>query len=218
MANELVGESGLGKTTFLNSLWNSSLTEAGKPQSLFSSKTVEITPMQFGLALVFNSIELVEKGVTLQLSLIDTPGFGDQLNREQNFEPIIGYIDSKHEQYFNAERKEKRAGIPDNRVHCLLYFLPPTGLNRVNDLDLEFLQRICTKVNVIPVIGKSDSLLPEECARFKKVVSGVFYCRFYGNLRIMTFVLIQRFTQKIGNLFRIWNNTSHLLLSAVIVW
>jgi len=41
----------------------------------------------------FNSnskfIELVENGVTLNLTVVDTPGFGDQLNREHKYVTLI---------------------------------------------------------------------------------------------------------------------------------
>lgn len=157
----VAGESGLGKTTFLNTLWNTTLNENITPRHLGSSKTVKIHTSPF---------ELSENGVTLALNLIDTPGFGDQLNRETNFGPIIDYIDAQHNKFFEAEKREKRADIPDSRVHCLLYFLPPTGLDRMNDLDIEFLQRVCNKVNVIPVIGKADALLPHEISLYKNAI------------------------------------------------
>lgn len=109
--------------------------------------------------------------------MIDTPGFGDQLNRETkyfpltSFEPIIDYIEKQHDAFLAAEKAPRiRDVIPDTRVHCLLYFLPPTGLKRVNDLDIEFLQRICTKVNVIPVIGKADALCPDEVRHYKSAI------------------------------------------------
>jgi septin 7 len=40
----------------------------------------------------------------------------------------------------------------------------------MKDLDIQFLQRICSKVNVIPIIAKADTLLPEEIALYKKAV------------------------------------------------
>ncbi|KAI8929820.1 Septin-domain-containing protein [Entophlyctis helioformis] len=105
------------------------------------------------------------------LTVIDTPGFGDQLNRETNFEPIINYVESQYDNYLSAEKsQEKRQNIPDTRVHALLYFLPPTGGSCLRDLDLEFLQRLCTKVNVIPVIAKADSLSHEEAALYKQAI------------------------------------------------
>jgi septin family protein len=42
------GESGLGKTTFLNSLFNTALYEDITPQNLYQAKTVEISPTHFG--------------------------------------------------------------------------------------------------------------------------------------------------------------------------
>ncbi|RKO88058.1 Septin-type guanine nucleotide-binding (G) domain-containing protein, partial [Blyttiomyces helicus] len=104
-----------------------------------------------------------------QLTVIDTPGFGDQLNRERNFEPILDYVDAQYAKYLDAERtSEMRRNIRDSRVHALLYFIPPTGGHGLKDIDVDFLQRLCTKVNIIPVIAKADALVPEEVAAFKK--------------------------------------------------
>ncbi|KAJ3053098.1 Septin-6 [Rhizophlyctis rosea] len=156
------GESGLGKTTFMNTLFNAPLKENKPQRNLSATQTVGINPTTY---------ELNEDGVTLHLTVIDTPGFGDQLNRETNFQPIIDYIDTQYEAYLQAERsQEMRRNIKDNRVHALIYFIPPTGINGLKELDIEFLQRLCTKVNVIPVIGKADTLTLEEATAFKKAI------------------------------------------------
>ena len=44
-----------------------------------------------------------------------------------SWKPIIEYIDSKFEEYLNAESKVYRKPFPDDRVHCCLYFIAPTG-------------------------------------------------------------------------------------------
>ncbi|TPX72295.1 hypothetical protein SpCBS45565_g00646 [Spizellomyces sp. 'palustris'] len=158
----VVGESGLGKTTFMNTLFNAPLTEQRTPKNLSASKTVAIDPTTY---------ELTEDGVTLMLTVIDTPGFGDQLNRETSFEPIVDYIDAQYDLYLQAESsQEMRRNIRDTRVHALLYFITPAGDNGLKELDVEFLQRLCTKVNVIPVIAKADTLTPEETSAFKKAI------------------------------------------------
>lgn len=51
-------------------------------------------------------------------------------------------------------------------------------------MDLEFLQRVCTKVNVIPVIGRADSLLPNEIATYKAAV-----------LLFLTYKILREFEQ-----------------------
>jgi hypothetical protein len=45
----VAGESGLGKTTFMNTLFNSPLTEDVRPENLSSTKTVEISAHKFGI-------------------------------------------------------------------------------------------------------------------------------------------------------------------------
>lgn len=55
----------------------------------------------------------------------------------------------------------------DNRVHAILYFIPPTG-HALREIDVEFMKRLCPRANVIPVIAKSDSLTTAELVDFKK--------------------------------------------------
>jgi septin 7 len=38
-------------------------------------------------------------------------------------------------------------------VHACLYFIAPTG-HGLKALDVEFMRRLCGKVNIVPVIGE----------------------------------------------------------------
>jgi septin 7 len=57
----------------------------------------------------------------------------------------------------------------DNRVHCCLYFIAPSG-HGLKALDIEFMKKLNDKVNIIPVLAKADTMTPEECSHFKKQV------------------------------------------------
>ncbi|XP_009641330.2 septin-12-like, partial [Egretta garzetta] len=104
----------------------------------------------------------------MKLTVTDTPGFGDQINNENCWDPIIKYINEQYERYLREEilimRKRK---IPDTRVHGCVYFIPPTG-HWLRPLDLEFMRRLSKIVNVVPVIAKADTLTLEERAEFKQ--------------------------------------------------
>ncbi|KAL1915094.1 uncharacterized protein VTP21DRAFT_7575 [Calcarisporiella thermophila] len=157
----VVGETGLGKTTFMNTLFNTDLTESISSENPKDTKTVTIRPTYY---------ELQEDDVTLNLCVIDTPGFGDQLNRENDLAPIIEYIDDQFNAFLNAERSpDFRRAIPDTRVHAVLYFIPPTG-HTLKDLDILALKTLSNKCNVIPVIAKADTLTPEERMTFKQAI------------------------------------------------
>ena len=54
----------------------------------------------------------------------------------------------------------RRIRIPDNRVHCCLYFIAPTG-HRLKPLDILVMKHLDKCVNVIPVIAKADTLTLE---------------------------------------------------------
>ncbi|EJD04013.1 septin [Fomitiporia mediterranea MF3/22] len=64
-------------------------------------------------------------------------------------------------------RIKRNPRFRDNRVHALLYFIPPTG-HSLREMDIELMRRLSPRVNVIPVIGKADSFTPSELRGFKK--------------------------------------------------
>jgi cell division control protein 11 len=42
----------------------------------------------------------------------------------------------------------------------------------LREMDIELMRRLSPRVNVIPVVGKADSLTPSELRGFKKRVNG----------------------------------------------
>lgn len=101
---------------------------------------------------------------------MDTPGFGDSIDNEASFGEIVGYLERQYDDILAEESRIKRnPRFRDNRVHALLYFITPTG-HGLRELDIELMKRLSPRVNVIPVIGKADSLTPAELAESKKLV------------------------------------------------
>merc|ERR1711939_185521 len=156
----VVGESGLGKSTLVNTLFNTALypPKVVPDPSHERPKTVNIET---------TSADIEESGVRLKLSVVDTPGFGDFINNSQSWLPILQNIDSRYDSYLEQENRVNRAKLVDNRVHACLYFIEPTG-HSLKQLDIEFMRKLADKVNLIPVIAKSDTLSEDETVAFKE--------------------------------------------------
>lgn len=162
------GESGLGKTTFINTLFQSSLKEYQEPQDRHNKfqnphQTVEID--------IVRAI-LEEKNFKIRLNIIDTPGFGNNVNNHDSWTPIVDFIDDQHELYMKQEQQPSRGNKKDLRVHACLYFIRPTG-HSLKPLDIEIMKRLSTRVNLIPIIAKSDTLSPGELDAFKSRIRDV---------------------------------------------
>ncbi|XP_040042429.2 septin 9b isoform X3 [Gasterosteus aculeatus] len=159
----VVGQSGLGKSTLMNTLFKSKVSRKSvqpNPEERIP-KTIEIKSI---------SHDIEEKGVRMKLTVIDTPGFGDQINNENCWQPIMKFINDQYEAYLQEEvniNRKKR--IPDSRVHCCIYFIPPTG-HCLRPLDVEFMRRLSKVVNIVPVIAKADTLTLEERDDFKETI------------------------------------------------
>ncbi|ODV91749.1 hypothetical protein CANCADRAFT_75471 [Tortispora caseinolytica NRRL Y-17796] len=151
----VIGRSGLGKSTLINTLFASNLMQS-------SARTSPEQPLPQTMEIEPKSCLIEENNVRLELTCIDTPGFGDVLDNEKCWDPIIKYIKDQHSTYLRSELTAKRPLFtPDTRVHACLYFIQPTGKG-LRSLDILVLRKLCEVVNVIPVIGKADALTSDE--------------------------------------------------------
>uniref|UniRef100_A0A0B7ATZ0 Septin-type G domain-containing protein n=2 Tax=Arion vulgaris TaxID=1028688 RepID=A0A0B7ATZ0_9EUPU len=158
----VVGESGLGKSTLVNSLFLTDLY----PERHIPSAAEKI---QQTVKIDASTVEIEERGVKLRLTVVDTPGFGDSLNSIDCFKSIIQYIDDQFERYLNDENGLNRRHIVDNRVHCCFYFINPSG-HGLKPLDIAFMRAVHHKVNIVPVLAKADTLTQLEVTTLKRKI------------------------------------------------
>ncbi|KAL6048013.1 hypothetical protein STEG23_036134, partial [Scotinomys teguina] len=154
-----VGETGIGKSTLMDTLFNTK----------FESDPA--THNEPGVRLKARSYELQESNVRLKLTIVDTVGFGDQINKDDSYKPIVEYIDAQFEAYLQEELKIKRSlfNYHDTRVHACLYFIAPTG-HSLKSLDLVTMKKLDSKVNIIPIIAKADTIAKNELHKFKSKI------------------------------------------------
>ncbi|BFZ54321.1 cell division control protein [Savitreella phatthalungensis] len=163
----LVGATGLGKSTMVNTLFASHLIDtkgrAGPAEPVRSTTEIES---------VSHIIE--ENGVRLRLNIVDTPGYGDAINNDRCWDAIIKYIKDQHSAFLRRELTATRDKyIQDTRIHCCLFFLAPTG-HQLRPLDVAVLKKLSDVVNVVPVIAKSDGLSLDERVAFKQRIKSEF--------------------------------------------
>merc|ERR1711971_1426144 len=154
-----IGETGLGKSTLMDSLFNTSFESN---QANHREPSVKLNS---------HTYELEESGVKLKLTLCDTVGYGDQINKEDSFKSVVDYIDSQFESWLQEELKIKRnlPGYHDTRVHVCLYFITPNG-HGLRSIDLVCMKKLDQKVNIIPIIAKADTINKAELAKFKSKI------------------------------------------------
>ncbi|WWC66310.1 uncharacterized protein I206_100211 [Kwoniella pini CBS 10737] len=162
----VVGESGLGKTTLINTLFATEICAPRNYRQRFAKQLDKTTEIEILKA------DLEERGFNIKLTVVDTPGFGDYVNNRDSWTPIIDFIDDQHESYMRQEQQPHRKEKQDLRIHACLYFVKPTGTT-LKPLDVEIMKRLGTRVNLIPVIAKADTMVPEDLLNFKTIIREV---------------------------------------------
>ncbi|KAH0509911.1 Septin-8 [Microtus ochrogaster] len=193
-----VGETGIGKSTLMNTLFN---TTFETEEASHHEECVRLRPQTY---------DLQESNVHLKLTIVDAVGFGDQINKDDRQEagraappslghpklidphpktsqslpasncpihivlrPIVDYIDAQFENYLQEELKIRRSlfDYHDTRIHVCLYFITPTG-HSLKSLDLVTMKKLDSKVNIIPIIAKADTISKSELHKFKIKIMG----------------------------------------------
>jgi len=166
----LVGESGLGKTTFTRALLRPYVPENlldEPPDSVDSgpvrSRTTDITE-------TVHRVKNDDNGATynVEFSVVDCPGYGDSVDSTAWIDKIVAHITDRFaEHYDNLGYPPKQDTGNDKLVHVCLYFI---AAHRLKGVDLEFLKRLQPYVNLVPVIAKADTMTLAERDAFRRLV------------------------------------------------
>lgn len=156
----VAGRSGLGKTTFLNTLLGDAVFPPRDAPAFGPGSTAAVQ--------VVHTV-LTENNYSVRFTVIDTPGFGSAIDNTHAWTGAAHYIDQCTRQYMFQEEQPRRESMVDNRVHCCLYFLGPSVASLL-PLDTLAMKELSKRVNLIPVVAMCDSLRPLELQLFKKLV------------------------------------------------
>lgn len=160
----IIGESGLGRSTLINSL-------CGGNSIVPTSLTAQQDPFTKKLTLRHENVELEDnEGHKISLNIIDTPNFANAINCDDDFKTIVDFIRHQYDEVLLEESRVKRnPRFKDGRIHVLIYMINATG-HGLSEVDVKFMQHISTLVNVIPVIAKADALTPAELKENKALI------------------------------------------------
>ncbi|KAI6209634.1 Septin-type G domain-containing protein [Aphelenchoides besseyi] len=153
-----VGETGTGKTTLIESLFGIKLDDFEPCGNELN--TVELRSKQ---------CEITDSNVNVKLRIVETAGSNKCIAFSAKV--IVDYINSQFEARLKEELMVKRclSYYDDKRIHACLYFISPTG-HGLKALDVVTMKELSKRVNVIPVIAKSDTTSKDELARFKSKI------------------------------------------------
>ena len=155
----VVGESGLGKSSLINSMFWTDLLKKDDYEDLVPG------------VIQSSEVSLQEGEVRLDLNILHLPGYGDNIDNTQCWEPIREFISAQFESYLQHETRVDRRGltIPDTRLHACLYFISPVG-HGLKPLDIEFMKTFQDSVNIIPILAKADTYTAGEQKLLKNKV------------------------------------------------
>ena len=135
--------------------------DEARSQQALTSSTVRVTR--------FEPFNISVGKHELQVTLVDTPGYGESVDTNESFEVICSYVERCFERHAKAEsawsaRDADRIRHEDGMVHCCLYFIAP---HRLKHIDVAFMKRLHQRVNIVPIIAKSDTMTTKEKEEFK---------------------------------------------------
>lgn len=109
-----------------------------------------------------------ESQICLNLSLIDSPGYGSDTDTRKWMKRIKSEMKERMNSFRLYKHEHSHAiltsELPDPRVHLCLYFL---NGHHIKQADLTFMKELSGYVNILPVIAKADSFTTQELIEVK---------------------------------------------------
>lgn len=177
----VVGGNGLGKTTFLNMLLDTSLIGKQDGNGITTAKglllengVVDMSQRQglaseSGIEFLQTIVTVVERGFSMNLNIIEVDKIGNSTRNQNCWVPIERYIGKCYEEYMGSEKYTIKSRINDKRIHVCLYFCEPinTGFKCVDVAAMKRLSNIC---NLIPIVSKADLLNSAQIGKLDKLM------------------------------------------------
>ncbi|GMM36890.1 hypothetical protein DASC09_042150 [Saccharomycopsis crataegensis] len=165
------GQSSSGKKTFINTLCNqtgvhiNNGTVPGIPTTPQPSSTtfdLDIYDKDY-MRLEQYTLDFCEPPAPpISLSISLTSGLGESVNNSNSIARITDFLDQQYSQVLQEEMKIRRnPRFQDPRVHAALYFINPTS-HGLKPLDVELMKALSGRVNLVPVLGKADTMTKHE--------------------------------------------------------
>ncbi|TPX65769.1 hypothetical protein SpCBS45565_g04963 [Spizellomyces sp. 'palustris'] len=162
----VVGDSGIGKTSLIqNILSGPEVTASQRIPTTEGSHTDVI------LASTYTHPTRTEGNYNL--TFVDTPGFGAQMDAMATIKPVVEY----HLEQFQVTDQIFVRDIEE--VNLYRFLIAPSGahthvdvvlfgiLHRLKPVDIEYMKRLVPYVPIVPVIFKCDTLTSTELYRLK---------------------------------------------------
>lgn len=157
-----VGMSGVGKTSFINTLFDSLRDD----RQTLNTEELEAIPSET-CYMQHHKMDLVEGEFTMTLNVVDTPGFGSFIENKHCWYAIVRYIDEQYRKLFYQENQPNRSNLVRCEVHACLYFIVPSAKG-LSQIDIEAMKSISPRVNLIPIVSKADGFANNEMTIIKQ--------------------------------------------------
>ena len=131
---------------------------------------------------MISSDSKVKGSAQFTLAMIDSPGYGHQLDIDSWRKLVKGELERRFNRYISdrllietkyrkdVEKKVRELKmVPDCRIHCILFFFEG---HHVKDQDFKSCLKFEPYTNVIPVMSKGDQFTKEEMLQVKKNIVG----------------------------------------------
>lgn len=135
------------------------------------SKTISMYIFSLNKSQLLKQIDVTEpNSIPIQLKVNYTQNFNLKLENNATGKFITSFIENEYKLILDEElRINRNPHKQDSRIHVAIYFIRPTSRG-LSALDIIVLQNISARVNVIPVISKSDTLTEDELRLNKKLI------------------------------------------------